>query len=77
MIGTDGLRAFDLITFLETAKRTRKWVCPHSMKDFSVYDLQVDAYMQRVLQCIQVNPTAVLGLDWIAEMVYACKFMVM
>ncbi|KAK9864598.1 hypothetical protein WJX84_003578 [Apatococcus fuscideae] len=59
VVGTDGLVAFDLVTFLEIAKRTRKWVCPHSMKNFSVFELQVDAYMQRVLECIQSQPDIV------------------
>ena len=55
VVSTDGLVAFDLMTFLEIAKRTRKWVCPHTMKNFSIYELQVDAYMQRVLDCLQVT----------------------
>lgn len=48
---TEGLTAFDLDPFLETAQRTRKWQDPHSMKHSSVQRLQVRGQGRLWLAC--------------------------
>ena len=58
--GVAGLGAFDLETFLSMTERSRKWQCPHSQRNLSVYELQTDAYVQRLLKCLEVGMGAVL-----------------
>ena len=55
-LGTNGLVAFDLDTFLGMVKRTRKWQCPHSMRHTRVQELQFDTYVARILQSLQASP---------------------
>lgn len=51
-----GLAAFDLDAFLSMAQRTRKWQCPHSMKQTSIFHLQEDSYLKGVLRCLEHHP---------------------
>lgn len=50
-----GMAAFDLDTFLSMAQRSRKWQCPHSMRNFSVHELQTDTWVQGVLRGLLVR----------------------
>ncbi len=56
--GVPGLACFDLDTFLNMAKRSHKWQCPHSMRNMVVVDLQVDTYVSRLLAFLKVRPMA-------------------
>ena len=56
--GVKGIAAFDLDTFLEMAQRTRKWQCPHSMRNMSVRQLHLDGWMMQVLQALQASGDA-------------------
>jgi len=53
-VGVPGLTAFDLETFLGMVKRSKKWQCPHSMRNLPVQDLMIDGYLSRVLPRLQV-----------------------
>ena len=53
-VGVPGLTAFDLETFLGMVKRSKKWQCPHSMRNLPVQDLMLDGYLSRVLPRLQV-----------------------
>ena len=53
--GVKGIAAFDLDTFLEMAQRTRKWQCPHSMRNMCVRQLHLDGWMMQVLQALQAS----------------------
>ncbi|GAX74030.1 hypothetical protein CEUSTIGMA_g1480.t1 [Chlamydomonas eustigma] len=48
-----GLVSFDLDAFLTMAERTRKWQCPHSMINSSVYSLQVDTFTKAILDSLE------------------------
>jgi len=50
-----GLAAFDLDTFLAMAQRSRKWQCPTSGFNGTVHDVQVDAFMDRILAQLKVR----------------------
>ncbi|KAG2484222.1 hypothetical protein HYH03_016957 [Edaphochlamys debaryana] len=52
-----GLACFDLDAFLDSAARTRKWQCPHSMAHTSVQSLMVDTYTQRILAALAHHPS--------------------
>eukprot|EP00200_Dunaliella_tertiolecta_P017767 CAMPEP_0202412716 /NCGR_PEP_ID=MMETSP1128-20130828/26710_1 /ASSEMBLY_ACC=CAM_ASM_000463 /TAXON_ID=3047 /ORGANISM="Dunaliella tertiolecta, Strain CCMP1320" /LENGTH=621 /DNA_ID=CAMNT_0049018683 /DNA_START=20 /DNA_END=1882 /DNA_ORIENTATION=+ len=52
----EGLMFFDLDAFLSVAERSRKWQCPNSMRNSSVYTLQVDAFMSSILGSLQDLP---------------------
>ncbi|KAK9817204.1 hypothetical protein WJX72_011055 [[Myrmecia] bisecta] len=54
--GVAGLGTFDLDTFLCMAERSRKWQCPHSLRNLSVHELQTDVYVARLLTCLQASP---------------------
>ena len=56
-VGVPGLTAFDLETFLGMVKRSKKWQCPHSMRNLPVQDLMIDGYLSRVLPRLQVGFT--------------------
>ena len=49
-----GLNAFDLDTFLDVVQRSRKWQCPHSMRNLPVQQLLVDAYLSHILARLEV-----------------------
>lgn len=49
-----GLNAFDLDTFLDVVQRSRKWQCPHSMRNLPVQQLLVDAYLSHILARLKV-----------------------
>ncbi|KAK2078128.1 hypothetical protein QBZ16_003996 [Prototheca wickerhamii] len=51
-VDASGLQAFDLDAFLSLAERNRKWQDPVTLKNSTVRQLQVDAYMQVVLECV-------------------------
>ena len=53
--GVGGLTAFDLDTFLGMVKRSKKWQCPHSMRNLPVQDLMIDGYLSRILPRLQVR----------------------
>lgn len=55
--GVPALAAFDLDDFLDSASRTRKWQCPHTLRHSSVQDLHSDAFVQRILDSLQVSLT--------------------
>ena len=54
--GTRGLVSFDLDTFLLVAERTRKWQCPYSMVNHTIYSLRVDTYTQHILEALKATP---------------------
>jgi hypothetical protein len=56
--GTNGLVAFDLDTFLNMAKRSRKWQCPHSMRHSRIQELQIDTFVSQILHSLKVVPPA-------------------
>lgn len=47
-----GLQAFELDAFLSLAERNRKWQDPITLKNSTVKQLQVDAYMEAVLKAV-------------------------
>ena len=47
-----GLQAFDLDSFLFLAQRSRKWQDPMTLQNSTIKKLQVDSYMEKVLQCV-------------------------
>jgi hypothetical protein len=49
-----GLNAFDLDTFLDVVQRSRKWQCPHSMRNLPVQQLAVDGYLSHILSRLKV-----------------------
>ena len=49
-----GVTAFDLETFLSVVERSHKWQCPTSMKNATVYELQIDTFTQRILAQLKV-----------------------
>ncbi|CAL8467896.1 g7434 [Coccomyxa elongata] len=51
-----GLNAFDLDTFLDVVQRSRKWQCPHSMRNLPVQQLLVDAYLSHILARLKDMP---------------------
>ena len=55
--GVPTLAAFDLDDFMDSAARTRKWQCPHTLRHSCVQDLHSDAFVQRILDSLQVWPT--------------------
>ncbi|CAG9462381.1 unnamed protein product [Pedinophyceae sp. YPF-701] len=50
-------RVFDLDVFLDAAKRTRKWICPHCLKVTRLQDIVLDSYMARVLDVLENCPS--------------------
>jgi hypothetical protein len=66
-----GLAAFDLDTFLEMVQRSRKWQCPTSGFNGTVHDVQVDAFIDRILQQLKVRrpqpsvKSQTVNLPWI------------
>lgn len=60
--GLSGIVAFDLDSFLSMAQRSRKWQDPHTLRNVTVKQLQLDSWMQPVLTCLQV-PTMSSPLD--------------
>ena len=55
--GVPGLTAFDLDAFVGMVKRSKKWQCPHSMRNLPVQDLMCDGYLSRILPRLQVRTT--------------------
>ena len=53
--GVPGLTAFDLDAFMGMVKRSKKWQCPHSMRNLPVQDLMCDGYLSRILPRLQVG----------------------
>eukprot|EP00873_Tetraselmis_striata_P015353 jgi/Tetstr1/435617/TSEL_024519.t1 len=51
-----GLNVFDLDAFLDMAQKTYKWQCPQTMKNSSIEQLQVDAYIERALALLAPTP---------------------
>eukprot|EP00887_Chlorella_sp_A99_P007921 scaffold12.g7921.t1 len=51
-----GLAAFDLDSYLSMVARNRKWQDPTTLQNSTVRQLQVDAYMQRVLASLGGAP---------------------
>lgn len=49
-----GLGCFDLDTYLTMAERSRKWQCPHSMRNMTVWELHQDTYVSKLLAFLQV-----------------------
>lgn len=43
---------FDLDSFLQSAEKTRKWSCPHSLKPSCLQNLMEDIYINRILHCL-------------------------
>ncbi len=52
--GVPGLTAFDLDAFMGMVKRSKKWQCPHSMRNLPVQELMIDGYLSRILPRLQV-----------------------
>ena len=53
--GLPGIVAFDLDNFLSMAQRSRKWQDPHTLKNVTIKQLQLDSWMQPVITCLQVK----------------------
>jgi len=51
-----GINVFDLDAFLVMVQRSHKWQCPHTMRNSCVEFLQVDSYLERVLEVIKDEP---------------------
>lgn len=54
-IGVPGLGCFDLDTYLTMAERSRKWQCPHSMRNMTIRELHLDTYVTKLLAFLQVT----------------------
>lgn len=52
--GLSGIVAFDLDSFLSMAQRSRKWQDPHTLKNVTIKQLQLDSWMQPILTCLKV-----------------------
>lgn len=50
-----GLGCFDLDTYLSMVERSRKWQCPHSMRNVTIRELHVDTYATRLLEFLKVR----------------------
>ena len=50
-----GLVGFSLDAFLASALRTRKWVCPHSLRPAPPREVGVDAYLAAVLEGLKAR----------------------
>lgn len=47
---------FDVDAFLSMVHKTRKWACPHSLKQSSVHYLARDSWLEAVLKCLGQRP---------------------
>jgi len=47
---------FDIDAFLSMVHKTRKWACPHSLKQSSVHYLARDSWLEVVLKCLGQRP---------------------
>lgn len=57
LLNIDSLECvFDLDAFIAMAQKTRKWACPHSLKQSSVYHLVRDVWLEAVLKSLQKLP---------------------
>ena len=52
--GLPGIVAFDLDCFLSMAQRSRKWQDPHTLRNVTVKQLQLDTWMQAIIDRLQV-----------------------
>lgn len=60
LLNIDSLECvFDLEAFVTMARKTRKWACPHSLKQSSVHQLVKDVWLEAVLKCLQRLPDVV------------------
>lgn len=50
-----GLGCFDLDTYLNMVERSRKWQCPHSMRNVTIHQLHMDTYAMRLLEFLKVG----------------------
>lgn len=53
-MGLPGIVAFDLDSFLSMAQRSRKWQDPHTLKNVTVRQLQLDTWMQPIITRLKV-----------------------
>lgn len=53
--GVQGIVAFDFDNFMSMVQRSRKWQDPHTLRNVTVKQLQLDPWMQTVLTCLQVT----------------------
>ena len=49
-----GIVAFDFDSFMSMVQRSRKWQDPHTLRNVTVKQLQMDPWMQAVLTCLKV-----------------------
>jgi len=57
LLNIDSLQCvFDLDAFISMVERTRKWACPHSVKQSSVHHLVKDVWLEAVLKSLQKLP---------------------
>jgi len=54
-VGVPGLSCFDLDTFLAMTERSRKWQCPHSMRNTTIRELHADTFVSRLLKFHEVG----------------------
>ncbi|KAG0516723.1 hypothetical protein BDA96_09G028200 [Sorghum bicolor] len=54
---------FDLETFVELNQRSRKWQCPICLKNYSLENLMIDAYFNRITSLLQNCSEDVNELD--------------
>ena len=52
--GLPGIVAFDLDCFLNMAQRSRKWQDPHTLRNMTVKQLQLDSWMQPIIDRVKV-----------------------
>jgi len=46
----DGLRCFDMDTFLQMAQRSRKWLCPHCLAEGHPETIIIDTFLLSILR---------------------------
>lgn len=57
LLNVDSLECvFDLDAFITMAQKTRKWACPHSLRQSSVEDLVRDVWLESVLKTLRKLP---------------------
>ncbi|KAL3142516.1 hypothetical protein ABBQ38_002838 [Trebouxia sp. C0009 RCD-2024] len=54
--GLPGIVAFDLDNFLTMAQRSRKWQDPHTLKNVTIKQLQLDSWLQPVVNSLKGLP---------------------
>jgi hypothetical protein len=75
-LGVGGIVAFDLDTYLEVVKKSRKWLCPFSTKPFSIRELQLDGFLGPVLAALKVRCLSLPILALVVPRKSACMCLI-